>query len=123
MIKFEIKGLKELSKNLRKYPEISAREIQDAINSSINQVEREAKPRTPVKTGRLRAGYHQSFGLLTGKLYNRVKYAVKQHEGLYFKHTVGEAKFLENAIVHSLGQITKFFEQALENILKKIRKK
>jgi len=123
IIKFQVKGLKELATNLKKYPTIAAPIIQDAIKKSIFQVERRAKPKTPVDTGRLRAGYRHKFGLLTGTLYNPVKYALKQHESLHFRHRVGEAKFMEKGLKESIGQINKFFEQSLEKILKKIAKK
>lgn len=122
MIKVEIKGLDKLAKSLKKYPEISAPKIQDAISKSVFQVKREAVPRTPVDEGRLKAGYREKFGILTGTLRNPVEYAFKQHEG-NFRHTVGERKFMEKGLTRSLGRINSFFEQALEKILKKIANK
>jgi len=122
MIKIQIKGLDQLGKSLRKYPKIAGKNIQQAISKSIFQVEREAKRRTPVDEGRLRAGYKHKFGILSGTLFNPVKYAFKQHEG-YFRHKVGERKFMEKGLVRSLGRINAFFEQALIKTLKKIAKK
>jgi len=119
MIKVEIKGLDQLAKALKQYPEKSAKNIQEAINKSILQVERKAVPKTPVDTGRLRAGYRTSFGMLKGSLYNPVEYAMKQHEGNY-RHKVGEHKFLEKGLTESLGQIKRFFEEALEKTIKAI---
>lgn len=123
MIKVQIKGLDKLAKNLAKYPKESAKNIQQAITASIFQVERKAKPKTPVDTGRLRAGYRHKFGFLTGTLFNPVKYALKQHEGIHFKHRVGEAKFMEKGLHQSLGWINSFFEKALEKTLKAIARR
>lgn len=122
MIKIKIKGLDQLAKNLKKYPRESAKNIQEAITKSIFMIERKAKPKTPVDTGRLRAGYRHSFGLLKGTLFNPVNYAFKQHEG-NFRHKTGERKFLEKAFIQSSGQINKFFEEALEKTIKKIARK
>jgi len=118
-----IEGLDQLRRSLKKYPAISAKNIQEAISKSIFQVERKAKPKTPVDTGRLRAGYKHKFGLLTGTLFNPVKYAFKQHENLGFRHRVGEAKFMEKGLVESFGQINKFFSEALEKTLRKIARR
>ncbi|KKN17874.1 hypothetical protein LCGC14_0961330 [marine sediment metagenome] len=122
MITFEIKGIRSLAKNLRQYPRESAKEIQGALLKSIFVVERKSKKKTPVDTGRLRAGYRHSFGLLKARLYNPVSYAFKQHEGVNFRHTVGEAKFMEKALRESIGMISGFFEQALEDVLRKVAK-
>ena len=120
--KITIKGMDELIKNFKKYPAISAKEVQAAINKSILYVEGKAKIKTPVKTGRLRAGYRQKFGPLTGTLFNPIKYAMRQHEGISFKHKVGEAKFMEKALDESIGRIEKFFGESLDKILKRIAK-
>ena len=120
MIRFQIKGLDKLARALGEYPKLSARETQDAINKSLLTIERKAKIKTPVDTGRLRGGYRLSFGLLKGTIFNPVKYAVRQHENLGFRHTTGEAKFLEKGALESLGAINGFFALALEKVLKKI---
>lgn len=123
MIRMEIKGLDVLAKKLAKYPKESAKNIQLAINASLAQVHRKSVPKTPVQTGRLRAGYRFKFGFLTGTLFNPVEYALKQHEGIGFTHRVGEAKFMEKGLHQSLGQINKFFTIALEKTLRAIARR
>jgi hypothetical protein len=91
-------------------------------------VEAEAKQRTPVDFGRLRASittksskneshtYTADGKTFDGALADRVRpgtvivgtnveYAVPVHENLTARHEVGQAKFLENAITENAGQI------------------
>lgn len=118
----KIEGLDEFTKMMMKYPEISGRNIQDAIGKSIAEIERETVPRTPFDRGRLAGGYREKFSPLRGELYNLVEYAVKQHETLWYHHRVGEAKFLEHGATAASSQIEKYFEQAISDTLNKITK-
>jgi len=119
-LSIRIEGLKEFTKMMTKYPEISGRNIQDAIKKSIFEIEREAVPRTPKDTGRLQGGYRAKFKPLRGELVNPVEYAVIQHETLHFHHNVGEAKFLEKGAQAASSHIEKFFNDAISKTLKQI---
>jgi hypothetical protein len=65
-----------------------------------------AQSRTPVKTGDLKAsghlgeyevsGYESSIPIIFG---TELTYAIYVHENLQAKHTVGQAKFLESAVL------------------------
>jgi len=116
----KIEGLDEFTKIMMKYPEISGRNIQEAITKSIMEIEREAVPRTPFDTGRLAGGYREKFTPLRGELYNLVEYAVKQHETLWYHHRVGEAKFLEKGAQAASSQISQYFEDAISKTLNEI---
>lgn len=123
-IKIKIEGINELIANLKKYPEIAGRETQEAIEKSIYEIHRNAIPITPVDTGRLRAslGAGISFSPLKGEIGSDLDYATKQHENEYYKHKIGEAKFLEKGVNYAMNAIEDYFLKALDNTMKKIAK-
>ena len=74
-----------------------------ALIKVMLKVQRNAMKRTPVDTGNLRS----SFGTVvteatpagaTGVVHNTAEYAIYVHDRTDLKHTVGEAKFLWNAV-------------------------
>src|SRR3990167_2417631 len=78
----------------------------DALVEQAERIMNDAKGRTPVDTGALRstgrvrrdgATVTMSFG---GRAFNNkvVRYAVFVHEIMWYKHKIGQAKFLENAV-------------------------
>ena len=123
-VKIKIEGIDQLISNLKKYPEVSGKEIQEAIKKSIYEIQREAVPITPVDTGRLRAslGSGISFGTLSGEIGSDLDYAVKQHENEYYRHRIGEAKFLEKGVNYAMNAIEDYFKKAIENTMKAIAK-
>ena len=122
-LSIKIEGLNEFHKALKQYPKIAAKELDDAIKLSLGQIHREAVPRTPYQTGRLRSSYQFNYKPLAGELYPLTEYAYVQHEGFFRHPKGGERKYLENATKASLRSIERFFEKALENIVNTIVRK
>ena len=78
-----------------------------ALGKILLNVERESIKRTPIDTGNLRrsaAGnatvYSANKKGAKGTVYYTANYAVYVHERTELRHTVGEAKYLQNAIVN-----------------------
>jgi len=102
-IEVTLEGEKEVLKNLRRlavrYPEAAA----DALYAEGMLIDANMVPRIPVDTGRLRASHYvappkRDGGVLVVEVGVGMKYAVPVHERTELRHTVGEAKYLENAL-------------------------
>lgn len=125
-IKISIPKLDSLKKALREWPEVSAKEIDIAIKKSIFKITEKTIPITPIDTGRLRGSIKEgtSFGRLKGKIQPTANYALKVHEMKTRPKAPGTvAKFLKVGVEKSMGDIKKFFIQALENIANKTSRK
>ncbi len=107
--------LQNLNKFIRKTNGLT----HQGILAALLFVQREAVKRTPVDEGVLRKSYYKKL-LLTnknhpaGEIGNTAEYAKVQHENLEYKHTVGEAKFLEKAIVLNTRTILDIITQRLK---------
>jgi hypothetical protein len=105
MLKVKISGLKGIQDALKKAKASGPQALAGAIYVAANSVMTEAKQRAPVDLGPLRAS---GYVTLPAKGPNpkvelgfggpSAPYALIQHERTEFKHEVGEAKYLENAI-------------------------
>lgn len=105
MVTVKITGLKGIQSALKKASEHGPKAVAGAIFVAANEVMTEAKQRAPVDLGPLRAS---GYVTLPAKGQNpkvelgfggpSAPYAITQHERTEFKHEVGEAKYLENAI-------------------------
>ena len=104
-MQLEIKGLDEVRDRLESLGLTIQAKIGAALRAEGELVMTEAKRRTPVDTGALRAS-----GLVTGPKKsgtetavrlsfgnNAVQYAIPVHERLGISHKVGRAKYLESA--------------------------
>lgn len=90
--------------DLSKVDPLVRRELADALRGQAELVATEAKLRCPVLHGYLRNSIHAekpivdedmaSVSVVAGE---GLPYARRQHEDETLRHTVGEAKFLENA--------------------------
>jgi HK97 gp10 family phage protein len=124
MIDIKIENLEQLMKAYGNVGNIVRKEMKDALNKSSAVVEREAKRRTPVDLGHLRRSIQKTKRVSAGdkKVYvgSNVKYARRQHEGINFKHTTGEAKFLENALERKKSTIIRYFKEMINNIINKL---
>lgn len=100
---FEINGLKELQATLSKLADEQTQKAAGALYRIAEQIMREAKEQTPVRDGILRASGTVSLpdvgpdGVTVTMGFGGAAeaYAVEQHENLQYRHTVGNAKFLE----------------------------
>lgn len=102
MLKFKIRGMKELKAALKKVRDDAKAAANRAVYVAGNEVMTEAKIRAPLDLGPLRAsGYvtlPQDGKVELGFGGAAAEYALVQHERIEFKHEVGEAKYLEKAI-------------------------
>lgn len=109
MLELHVKGLTELGSRLGELAGDIADQAGAALRAEAEIEMTEAKRRTPVLTGALRASGH-----VTGpRWYGRdvsvqmlfggpaIDYAVKVHEDLEAFHRVGQAKFLESVLNES----------------------
>ncbi|OHD24750.1 MAG: hypothetical protein A2Y38_06020 [Spirochaetes bacterium GWB1_59_5] len=80
-----------------------------ALNEVAEETMLDSKAHTPVDTGRLRASGHVSqmatASSLRAELSYGTDYAKFVHEHLRTRHKVGEAKFLENAVNRTAGDM------------------
>jgi HK97 gp10 family phage protein len=93
-MKVNVSGIKELQRALGSYSKTKTEELRDAVNESALNVDRGAKKRVPVDTGRLRSSIHavpaNSFdsqtqtktGDLEGAVVTNVEYAEKVEFGI-----------------------------------------
>lgn len=119
-ITISLRNYDEVAKYLAERPNIVKDEIFKAIKKSVLAVQGEARRRSPVDTGRLRASIEtkQYESVLEGQVYTGVRYAVAVHENLRARHKVGEAKFLTNAVKAMENNINRFFKEGMKNAMK-----
>jgi len=146
----KIDGLDALKAAFRDSPRIAAKHLNTAIKQGVFTLLANARRDAPVDQGFLRgAGMVTSFEILKGTLENKAPYAVYVHEGTRphypplsaikgwaDRHGVSpflvqrsiarkgtKAKpFFSNSIQASQADITRFFSQAGQNILKDLSK-
>lgn len=102
----EIKGADLLLRNIASLAKHGAREVAGAAYEEMEIEMAEAKNRTPVDTGVLRASGFVNPPAVRGRAFEIVlgfggaakDYAVPQHERTDYFHTVGQAKYLESVI-------------------------
>jgi len=142
-IKVEIPNLRKALDALAQSPGIIGTRLNNAIKKSIYEIEKEAKPRTPVVTGRLRSSYQTEFRPLYGSLSPMVNYAIYVHEGtkphiisvkrakvltdgkIFFGKVVHHPgtkaqPFLREGIEASMDSIRNYFEQEINAGLEEI---
>ena len=119
-ISVQLKNAEQIRNFLQSRPQETKHQLNLAIAKTVKSVEAETKRRTPVDTGRLRTSIQsREFpSALEGEVGTRVVYAIIQHENLHFRHRVGEAKFMENAVRHLESKIQGFFLQVMENVIR-----
>jgi hypothetical protein len=87
------------------------------VRDAADVVLQEAIERAPQETGELRnSGAVDSEGL-EATVYFDTPYAVRQHEELGYHHEVGEAKYLENAVIASREKVGAVISEAVRRVL------
>ena len=119
-INIKIKNMPQVMAALKQSPVIVGKHINKAIKESIFDIERKAKPLTPVDTGRLRGSYDTRFGTLYGEVTPTAEYAIYVHEGT--RYMTGRP-FLSKGVKQAMSQINKNFEKGLEGALNEIARK
>lgn len=92
--------------NLNKFILNTKGRTQEGIMAALLHIEKAAIAKTPVDTGNLRNSFYRKNLVFkdnfpAGEIGNTAEYALYVHENLESKHPVGEAKFLEKAIVEN----------------------
>jgi len=134
-IKVEIKGLKQLQNNLRRYPQISAPIIQRAIDTTGSLVFGSVKSnirgsghpykKRPYSEGKSRDTHmlnriEQRKGALSVMIYPNVDYAIYPHEGLSTSKKYGRRPFMEDAVNDNKLAINRIFKEALDKITERL---
>lgn len=103
---FRVRGWERVERALADFARRAPRTAQRALRVEAEVEMGEAKKRTPVRTGALRASGRVED--LPGELGVRwayggpaIPYAIKVHEDLEAFHRVGQAKFLESVLVEA----------------------
>lgn len=108
MADFKVSGIAEVEKRLAQLADDLVNQAGHALRVEGELIMTEAKKRTPVDTGALRASGHvtgpddsksQKVRLAFGGA--AAPYAVFVHENLNARHHVGRAKFLESAALEA----------------------
>lgn len=93
--------------------------MDQAIKKSIFEIERIAKPLTPVDTDYLRRNYNSIFSPLKGILQPMASYAFWVEVGKG-KHTTGQSHYFETGVNQAENAINKYFEQGLKDTLQEV---
>lgn len=72
---FKLEGLKTMRRNINKYKSAATERLEDATNVALINIQRGAKMRSPVDTGRLRSSIHLTQMGTDGIVYTNVNYA------------------------------------------------
>ena len=118
--KVEIKGLDKFRKALSQYPSIAKEYFARAIETMTWQLNRQAKRRSPVDTGRMRSSIYPTIRPDEGIVQPNVEYAIYVHEGTRYQKA---QPFLLEALEDVQPDVESEFEQALENTLDEIARK
>lgn len=70
-----VTGIKEAVSALEDYKKTKTEELEDAVDEATINVERGAKKKAPVDTGRLRSSIHRTANGLSGVVFTNVEYA------------------------------------------------
>lgn len=108
------KVLKNLNTWIRNQRGLTVQGIADALSL----IQRKAIRKTPIDTGNLRGSFYRETGKIgtrpVGEIGNNAEYAIYVHENLENHHPKGEAKFLENAILENISDITRIITSRLK---------
>ena len=125
MITIKIKNIDQLLRKYDRVGQIVRKEMKGALDKSASVVERSAKHKVPVDTGHLRKSIQKPREIKRGDrqvaVGSNLKYALRQHEGMHFRHRVGEAKFLDKALKENEKKINRFSKQMTDNIIKSLK--
>ena len=128
MARSTITGTAELRRKLAAAGPLAVTALAAASVEEMERVMAEAKARTPVDTGTLRASGHVAPPDVGASLVKVVAgfggaasdYAIVQHERLDFNHPSGEAKFLERPFLERAKMMPRSLARGVELALKRL---
>lgn len=90
-VELQIKGFNELVKQMERYPAISEKHVNNAINRSLVRILGQEKQQAPVGvTGNLRDNWKIDIGRFTGSLRSNAPYSIAVHQGTGPHNVSGE---------------------------------
>ena len=96
---FSVNGLDKVLGNLEKYKKETAQKTKKAVMDCIQNLSTESAEQVPVDTHNLqRSRVAEMTSEYTGEVSYNTPYALKQHENLFYWHTQGKAKYLEDPL-------------------------
>lgn len=87
------------------------------VIAAAEVVKQDAINRAPAETGELRNSGNTDADGLEATIFFDTPYAVIQHETLGYHHEIGEAKYLENAVIGNRETVGRVISQAIRNAL------
>jgi len=104
-----MKGMDTFKMNMQLVSKTISKSVAAALYTEAVIVEQTSRERTPVSTGALRASHETSLPVMgEGQIDIQIRvggpaapYAIPVHEKVEVYHKVGQAKFLESAILES----------------------
>lgn len=119
MIIIKIKNVAEIKRTFQNYPIRMEREVGIALKKSAFEIEREAKPATPVDTGRLRASILvDTLTKTRATIAPHTDYALTVHEGLGHGRNSRPRRFMKEGADKAMDNINKYFKDAVKNALR-----
>lgn len=116
-VQVQITNMPQIRAAFSKAPAEMTKQLNNAIQLSIFDIERASKANTPVATGFLRSSHQTMFRNLYGEVYPSANYAIFVHEGTRYMR---KRPFLLEAVQSKEGAVNKNFEGAVQNVLDKI---
>lgn len=106
----DVKGLAEITRNLGLFGAGAKRAMAKALYVEAERIMAESAPLVPVDFGVLKASGHVQPPEMSGERVSVTMgyggpaeaYALVQHEDLTFRHTVGQAKYLEQPFLKAI---------------------
>ena len=120
-LKLETLGLKKIQRKIDMANRAGRSAIAGAILIEANRTARDARRRTPFKTGALRRSIYvvrPRIGNATTEIGYSAPYAIFVHERTELRHSVGQAKFLEVAVNASRNGFVKRIGRDTSRLMK-----
>lgn len=112
-VNIQIKNIDEIKRAFVKAPALTVKHVNNAIQASIFNIERDSKQNTPVLTGNLRASHTTLFSTLRGELYPAASYAIFVHDGT---SRMRARPFLADAVKTNEKHVQDLFTKAVQNV-------
>lgn len=112
---FSINGLDKVLGNMKKYEKDFAGKVKKAVMDCGQDLKRLSQEQVPVDTHNLQRSAQVEFvGENTVEVSYNTPYAINQHENLFYRHTQGKAKYLEDPLTANKEKYVKHIKTAGE---------
>ncbi len=114
----KLRGAEQIIKNLNKEIRKIKGKTRGGISAALTHIQGQAMALTPIDESNLIKSYYKTTIVtvgkqLVGEVGNFAEYAVFVHEDLEARHTVGQAKYLEDAIANNRDAILSIIRSRL----------